>query len=448
MQSSPRMGSVIQPVSDAVEPTAASSSVPLRRSFSWVLSGNAFYALCQWGLISVLAKLGTTATVGEFALALAITAPVFMLSNLFLRGIQATDARSEFEFSHYFTLRSATTIAGLVIIVGICLAVHHDRTTALVVMLVGCAKAIESFSDVIAGLLQKHERLDQVSVSMMLKGALSIVGFTTAFAYTRSLVVASAALCGMWLMVLISYDVPRARDLLSQREAFISTDLAKELHLAKLAAPVGIVVALGSLGVNIPRYVLERYWGSSELGIFAALAYLVVAVNLVINALAQSAIVRLSRNYADGHTRQYVKLIKQMSLIGAGLPAIGLIIAPVIGRPVLRLLYGPAYASHLNLLMLLIAVSAFSAVAAFVGCGMTSARRFWPQVPVITAALGCGLAVAFATVPKWGAMGAGFALLATSAVQIIGGLIVVADAVKDRNNSGPVILGEPRTRTA
>jgi hypothetical protein len=62
----------------------------LRITFTWTLVGNVVYALCQWDMISSLAKLGTTAAVGQFALALAITAPVFMLTNLQLRGIRTT----------------------------------------------------------------------------------------------------------------------------------------------------------------------------------------------------------------------------------------------------------------------------------------------------------------------------------------------------------------------
>src|SRR4051794_41039079 len=92
----------------------AAAEPRLRTMFAWTLAGNVVYAACQWGMISVLAKLGTTVAVGQFALALAITAPVFMLTNLFLRGIQATDARDEFSFGEYFTLRAMGTVVGLV----------------------------------------------------------------------------------------------------------------------------------------------------------------------------------------------------------------------------------------------------------------------------------------------------------------------------------------------
>ena len=65
----------------------------LRSNVVWTLIGSLTYALCQWVMLSVLAKWGSPALVGEFALGLAVTAPVFMLTNLQLRAIQATDAR-------------------------------------------------------------------------------------------------------------------------------------------------------------------------------------------------------------------------------------------------------------------------------------------------------------------------------------------------------------------
>src|SRR4051794_16358727 len=65
----------------------------LRANFTWTFVGNVIYAACQWGMLVVLAKVARPETVGNFALALAVTAPVIMLTNLQLRAVQATDAR-------------------------------------------------------------------------------------------------------------------------------------------------------------------------------------------------------------------------------------------------------------------------------------------------------------------------------------------------------------------
>ena len=58
----------------------------------------------------VLAKLGSPEQVGQFALGLAIAAPVFMFATLRLRDVQATDAKQEYQFGDYFALRLTTTV--------------------------------------------------------------------------------------------------------------------------------------------------------------------------------------------------------------------------------------------------------------------------------------------------------------------------------------------------
>ena len=214
----------------------------------------------------------------------------------------------------------------------------------------------------IAGLLQKHERLDQVAISMVLKGVCSVLAFSLAFLYWHSLVGASAAMALTWLVVFFLYDLRVARKLLQTGDRYFLWNRAGLIKLAKLAAPVGMVMGLVSLNANLPRYAVERFRGNSELGIFAALAYLVVAVNLIVNALGQSAIARLSRSFAEGNLRHFRSVLERMSLIGLGVAGVGTVFALLCGRTVLRLIYGPAYASHLDLLLMLVGISGITAV--------------------------------------------------------------------------------------
>lgn len=67
----------------------------------WTFIGNVVYAGCQWGMLVVLTKLGSPEMVGQFALGLAITAPVFRFADLRLRNVQATDTRREYLFGDY-----------------------------------------------------------------------------------------------------------------------------------------------------------------------------------------------------------------------------------------------------------------------------------------------------------------------------------------------------------
>lgn len=416
---------------EAPSMTAPSATPSLRTTFAWTLVGNTIYAGCQWGMVACLAKLGSTSAVGQFALAFAITAPIFMLTNLFLRGIQATDARSEYTFQDYFTLRLLGTVAALAIVATSMVFTRIDSTTRVVIFVVALAKAVESFTDVIAGLLQKHERLDQVSISMMLKGIISLTAFGLTYFLSRSVIAASVALVLSWMAVFAAYDLKLAHRTITAGEKFFSFNSGVLLQLTKLAAPVGIVTALGTLNVNIPRYILERYRGSSELGIFAALGYSVVVLGLIVNALGQSAVVRLSRSFAENRTHDYLRLIRQMSLLGAGASALALVCGVFVGRPVLVLLYGSEYAKALNLLLLFILTAGVNAVASFLSYGMTAARRFRSQVPVFVATLLASAIVGWILVPRWGMYGAGIALLASAFTQVAGAGFVVWSAVRE-----------------
>lgn len=417
----------------------ATVKVPsLRSTFAWTLLGNCVYAACQWGMIAALAKLGSTSAVGRLALAFAITAPIFMLTNLFLRGIQATDVRSEFRFQDYFTLRALGTAAGLLVVVVTVFLTKLDSNARVIIVLVGLAKAVESFTDVIAGLLQKHERLDQVAISMMWKGAISLVVFVALYSLSHNVAVACSGLVLSWLAVFAVYDLRLATKNLSPGDCFWSLDRPVLLRLAKLAAPVGIVMGLSTLNVNVPRYILERFRGSSELGVFAALGYSVVALGLIVNALGQSAVVRMAHSFAEGRKQEYTRLIGQMSVLGLAASAAALLIGMIAGRRILQAVYGPEYAKALNLLLLFIATAGVTAVASFLSYGMTAARRFRDQVPVFAVTLAATALTAWLLVPHWGMYGAAIALLVSAATQACGAFIVVHYALKNAGGSTAV----------
>jgi O-antigen/teichoic acid export membrane protein len=71
-------------------------SLTLRQNFSWTFVGNIIYAASQWGMLVVLAKLGSPEMVGQFMRGLAVTAPIILFSNLQLRQIQTTDVKQHY----------------------------------------------------------------------------------------------------------------------------------------------------------------------------------------------------------------------------------------------------------------------------------------------------------------------------------------------------------------
>src|SRR6059036_2752239 len=255
-------------------PSAPQGAASLQRNVAWALVGNLGYSACQWAVLACIAKLGTAADVGLFALGLALTAPVITLTNLNLRLLQSTDAREDYPFSVYLSVRLIGTVLGLAAIAAMAFGLGYQGITLYLILAVALGKAFEAVSDVVFGLLQKAENLRRVAVSMLAKGVISLLAVGLVLQMTGDIILATVAMALCWGSLLLTYDLPAAFRLTSLRPSLDPRALAR---LAWLALPLGCVAGIASLAVNVPRYVIEGDLGATALGHFTALSYLFVA---------------------------------------------------------------------------------------------------------------------------------------------------------------------------
>ncbi len=400
---------------------AAITEVPLRRNFAWTLAGNVVYAGCQWAMLTVIAKVGTAELVGRFALALAVTAPAIAFSNLSLRQLQATDARREYAFGHYLALRLAATTVALAAICGWALAAYLPEQ-ATVIAAMGLAKAIEAVSDVYYGYIQYQERMDRIAQSMILKGVGSLCALCAVVYATHSVALGALALAAVWLTVLCAFDRRVALQLVGgesemPRPMAPSWEWPRLWKLGLLGAPLGGVMLLISLNTNIPRYVIERGGGERALGIYAAMAYLMVAGSTVVGALGQSATPRLSKHYAAGDARSYVRLVLRLLLLSCAVGAAGVAAAWLAGGPILALLYRPEYGTEWRAFAWVAGASAVGYLASTFGWAATAARYTGIQLPIAGAATLVVWLVSPPAVGRLGLVGASVAIMMAYALQ-------------------------------
>ncbi len=393
----------------------------LRANFAWTFAGNVIYSGCQWGILVALARLGDADMVGRFALGLAVTAPIFMFTNLQLRAVQATDARRQHPFGDYLAGRLLMTAIALLAVGGAIVLSGHRWEVGIVILAVAAAKAFESISDIIYGLLQQHERMDRIAVSMMLRGVLALGAVAAAVWLTHQLLWGVLGMAAAWVGVLAVYDCRSAWRVESGEwkvKAALHSPLST-LHLLWLALPLGIVTCLLSLNINIPRYFIEHHLGLRALGIFSAIGYLMVAGNTVVAALAQSAWPRLAAHYAAGERAKFHRLLGVLVGIGCLLGGAGVLAALLAGSAILRFLYGPDYADWANLFVLLMIAAAVGYIASLLGYTVTAARYFRVQTPVFVV-VGLVTAAACAVlVPRGGLNGAAWAVLIAMLCQLV-----------------------------
>ncbi len=437
----PSMRDTVEAVDSASAIGAEASAGSLRSNFWWMLSGNAVYALCQWGLLAILARLGTPSIVGQYVLAVAVTTPITVFFMLHLRAVQATDTTRDYEFGHYLALRLSAMAVALLVVLGVCLTSGYRGDTFLVIAAVAVAAVCDSLSDIVYGLLQQRERLDRIGQSMMLRGIASVILLAATIAGTGRVFYAILAVASGRLMVLVLFDLRNARQELARGAARIGArtlltsikprwEPRRILRLAQVALPLGLVMMLVVLSTNIPRYFVESYLDQSALGIFGAIGYLSVAGTMAVGALGDSLTPRLARDYASGRRREFASQVLRLAGLAAGLGAAGVLVAVVAGRPLLGLLYGPAYAERTDVLILTMIAAGIGYVASFSGYAVTAARYFRAQLPLFAAVVLITTAGCWWLVPAWGLRGAAVALGLASLTQLIGSALILSYALR------------------
>lgn len=420
-------------------------SFTLKENFIWTLLGNVFYAFTQWLILLILARKGNPAMVGQFALAMALTAPVILFSNLKLRDVQATDVSNQFEFKHYFTLRAWTVLAALLMVAVISLWGNYQTDTVSIILMVACIKGVESISDIVYGRHQQKENMRLISLSLFLRGAISALAFYLAMKFSGSLLWSCTGLLLVRLGVLILYDfksIGIKAELLKAADKFSFTAKSmmkgikdrKASELLRRSFPLGFAALAVSLVPNIPNYVLERYHGEYELGVFSSLMYLQVIGNTLVMALGQAAIPRLSRLFDRGNTFQFTGFFIRLLSGAAALGILGIAAAGLFGESILDLLLGKIYTSHNDLFILVMISGGISYVVSFTSFALLSIKKYQAQLWINITVLVFSIIISFALIGQRGALGAAYSLIFTMLMQAILNMSVVFYEIYKEHN--------------
>jgi O-antigen/teichoic acid export membrane protein len=387
----------------------------LKKNVLNMLIGNLIYSLSQWGIIMVLAKLGSPKMVGGFTLGLAVTAPIILIFDLQLRSVIATDSKNEFSFRDYLTLKSFTSFIALLVLISVIIAGSYRGQTAFVIFLVGIAKLVESMIELHYGLYQKHERMDMIAKSLFIRGIGSLLIIAILISFAHNLLIATAGFALSWLLILLIREMPKAKRMQSGLSSPLKLKAVKKLFLTSL--PLGLVMMMISLYTNIPRYVIQHVIGTEAVGYFSALFYIVTAGNLVISAVGQTISPRLATHYSNKEYSYFSNLLSKFILFGFIYGLFGTLLTFLIGKQVLGIIYTHDYMKYHILFILLMIAGTFMYAGSFLGFALTAMRKFSIQPILSTIWVISTIVLSVVLIPAFGLTGAAVVAIISTAIQ-------------------------------
>lgn len=396
-------------------PTSSSAPPPefsagLRRNFGWALGGRVVYGASQFALLVVLARMGDVSAVGAFAFALAFTAPPMVFANLQLRALYATDVGNGFAWATYAALRRRATVVAFVAIAAALAAYPLDADVMWTTLWIALAKAFETGSDLHYGVFQRHGRMDRFGRSLALRGVVGVAVVAAVLGLGGSMPQAMAAMAGWWGLLLVGHDAPMA--------ARLRGHVGRDGHtgsvgrLALQAAPMGLVFLLDSLHQNVPRYFVEAALGTTELGLFMPMVYMITIGSAFVFALGAPAAPVLARLAAERDAGAFATLAHRVIVRGGVLGVGGVVAALAVGRPLLEVAYGPQYAAQAGAFAFVAVGGALHFVMVPTILALTAARTLRIQPLIYAAAILAATVASAMLVPSHGLLGAAIAGIA------------------------------------
>ncbi len=396
------------------------SSAILRNS-GFAALGTGLYSVSQFFILVILAQFGGPDLLGRYALTIAVTAPVFMFTNMRLRFVVATDVEARAPFAAYLTVRAISSIlaAGFVV-AGIGLMIG-GKEVILALLWMSLIRVVESFSDIVYGLYQRHQKLHLMAISMTAAGIGLVVAAFLAVSLQYSITGILVAMLVSRVLIFVMFDLYQWRTRWSTGSGsgqWLAPTLKILTPIVRRSWPLGIVALLVSLNTNIPRYFVEVLLGTEMLGVFAALAYVPIAGYLVVGTMGQTMMPEIAKLSAQGDAKGVGRTAFQLCGFGAISGIVAVLLGIFVGEAFLRLAYGETFAQHIGLFILLLAAGGVSYVVVGAVYVLTALGRFKSQIIIYSLDFVMVSLLCILLIPQFGMGGVGVAILSSQFIQV------------------------------
>lgn len=365
-----------------------------------LLFANLLQAAAPSLAVLLLGHLHGLSAAGDFAYALAFTAPLGQCFSFQVKALLLTYPPSEFSLSQAIGLRS--WLLPPLLLVAALLGWFTQPMVGLWLL----ARTLDSWCEVFQAEHQRSARLGRLAIGTLAR----TLALTVAVALIPQATAAALFYLLLALLTLIALDaVPY--------QFWPSLSWQQDVIWLRRGFALGLCLFLQAASSSFPRLLLEGTADAAALGLFASLCIPLQTGNILTSAFGQSLLPRLG----SASLRQLV--------VWTLIPATGALLFFLVGWPLRNWLFlafaAPDTPATHNLWRTLLLANIVIWPAVFIGHALTARRLFQPLIWVASGLLLTSLVAGFWLVPRYGVIGAALTLAATSASMLLQSFLVL-----------------------
>ncbi len=308
-----------------------------KKDYIWNSIGSFLQSAISPILLIVITRLNGVGDSGLFSFAMSLSVVFWAISLWGGRTYQVSDVKKEFSSGDYIVVRFISSLIVAVFSISFCILSGYDLIKTELIMVLVSFKILESIADSMYGVLQIHNKLYIVGISLTIKSVFGFIIFAIVDILTKNIVYGALSIFIVNIAVVIFYDIPWMKHV--ESVGLTKKNIMQAVKIMKKTAEVFVVVFLTMFSLNIPRYFLDKYH-YDQIGYFGIMAMPITLLTLFISFVLQPNVVNLSELLKKKKIKEFTKIVSKIDFITFTLGILFVISSYLIGVWILNTVFG------------------------------------------------------------------------------------------------------------
>lgn len=351
-------------------------NIQFRKNFIWNILGTGFNAFNSLFFMIAVTRINGVDNAGIFTIAFSTACIIYIVGVYAGRIYQVTEPDKSITDKEYIINRIITTVSMLILVVLFSVIRGYNIFKLTIFLLLTTYKALEAFSDVIYGILQKNEKLDIAGKSLFFKSLISVIAFVVIDVITKNMIISIISIILVSLLILIFYDLKNGIKYIDLK---LSVKKENIIKIFKAGFFTFAISFLGMYVLNAPKYAIDSYLENNYQTIFGIIVMPATVIGLVAQFLIHPYLNQIVTLYEEKNLKGLNKLSLKLIIYILGVGVVSSILAYFLGTQVLGLIYGLDLSIYkLGLLMIIIASTLYT-VGVIYSSILTTVRETFSQ---------------------------------------------------------------------
>ena len=308
-----------------------------KKDYIWNSIGSFLQSAISPILLIVITRLNGVGDSGLFSFAMSLSVVFWAISLWGGRTYQVSDVKKDFSSGDYIVVRFISSLIVAVFSISFCILSGYDLIKTELIMVLVSFKILESIADSMYGVLQIHNRLYIVGISLTMKSVFGFMLFTLVDILTKNIIYGALSIFIVNIAVVIFYDIPWMKHV--ESVGLTKKNIMQAGKIMKKTAEVFVVVFLTMFSLNIPRYFLDKYH-YDQIGYFGIMAMPITLLTLFISFVLQPNVVNLSELLKKKKIKEFTKIVSKIDFITFTLGILFVVSSYLIGVWALNTVFG------------------------------------------------------------------------------------------------------------